>query len=211
MSTTPRRRTGGRSARVTQAVHAATLAALTEHGLDGLSIEDIATRAGVNKTTIYRRWGNRHRLLVDAIARNSARQIEIPDTGGLHDDLVAFALQVRDALVTPMSRALMAALAGGRHHEELESLGRLFWAARLGAARPLVERAVQRGEVPATVDADDLILRIVGPIWLSVLGPGRPVPDTFVEATVNVVLAGTARMPMGTGGDTGGPADGREQ
>jgi AcrR family transcriptional regulator len=197
MSTTPRRRTGGRSARVTQAVHAATLAALTEHGLDGLAIEDIAARAGVNKTTIYRRWGNRQKLLADAVVSNSARQIEIPDTGSLRDDLVTLALRVRDALVAPMSRALMAALAGGRHHEELESLGRLFWAARLGAARPLVERAVRRREISATVDPDDLILRIVGPIWLSVLGPGRPVPDTFVEQTVDIVLAGTAHRSFG--------------
>jgi AcrR family transcriptional regulator len=176
---------------VTEAVHAATLAALTEHGLDGLAIEDIAARAGVNKTTIYRRWGNRQRLLADAVVSNSGRQIEIPDTGRLREDLVTLALRVRDALVAPMSRALMAALAGGRHHEELEELGRLFWAARLGAARPLVERAVQRGEMPATVDPDDLILRIVGPIWLSVLGPGRRVPDAFVEQTVDIVLAGT--------------------
>jgi AcrR family transcriptional regulator len=176
---------------VTAAVHAATITALIEHGLDGLAIEDIATRAGVNKTTIYRRWGTREDLLADALVANSGRQIEIPDTGRLRDDLVVFALRVRDALVAPPSQALMSALAGGGHHERLDDVGRRFWAERLAAARPLVERAVARGEAAHEVDADDLVLRIVGPLWLSVMGPGRPLSDAFVEQTVQIVLGGT--------------------
>ena len=188
---TPHQRPGGRSARVTAAVHAATITALIEHGLDGLAIEDIAARAGVNKTTIYRRWGTREDLLADALAANSGRQIEIPDTGRLRDDLAVFAARVRDALVAPTSQVLMSALAGGSHHRRLEAVGRRFWAERLAAARPIVERACARGEVAHDVDADDLVLRIVGPLWLSVMGPGRPLPDAFVEQTVDIVLAGT--------------------
>ena len=191
----PQRRPGGRSARVTRAVHAAAVAALSEHGLDGLAIEDIAARAGVNKTTIYRRWGTRQALLADARIANSGAQITIPDHGRVRDDLVALALQVRDALVAPGARALLSAVAGGRHHEDLADLGRRFWDGRLAAARPIVERATARGDLPAGVDADDLILRIVGPIWLSVIGPGRAVTDGFVTRTVDVVLAGTATQP----------------
>lgn len=188
---TPQQRPGGRSARVTAAVHAATIAALIERGLDGLAMEDIAARAGVNKTTIYRRWGTREDLLADALIANSGRQIEIPDTGRLRDDLMVFALRVRDALVAPASQALMSALAGGSHHERLDDVGRRFWTGRLAAARPVIERAVARDEVARDVDADDLILRIVGPLWLSVMGPGRPLPDAFVKQTVDIVLAGT--------------------
>lgn len=188
---TPQQRPGGRSARVTAAVQAATITALMEHGLDGLAIEDIAARAGVNKTTIYRRWGTREDLLADALVANSGRQIEIPDTGRLRDDFVVFALRVRDALVAPTSQALLSALAGGSHHERLDDVGRRFWAERLAAARPIVERASARGEATHDVAADDLVLRIVGPLWLGVMGPGRPLSDAFVEQTVHIVLRGT--------------------
>ncbi|MEV0824899.1 TetR/AcrR family transcriptional regulator [Nonomuraea rubra] len=188
-----RRRTGGRSARVTEAVHQATLAILGEKGMDGLSIEGVAARAGVNKTTIYRRWGTRAALLADALAAGTSRQIALPDTGNVRDDLVAFALRVRDAIVAPSSRGLMTALAAGGIHDELADVGHRYWAGRFAAVRPLVERAVERGELPAGTDPDTLVIRIVGPIWFGVFGPGRKVGDGFVEGCVDVVLAGTAK------------------
>ncbi len=193
MPTPPTRRPGGRSARITRAVHAATVQALIEHGLDGLSIEDVAARAEVNKTTIYRRWGTRQALVADALTATSGRQITVPDTGDVRADLVAFARRVRDAIVAPTSRALMAALAAGSHHEELAGIGQHYWAGRLAAARPLVERAVERGALPSGLDPDTVIVRIVGPIWFGVFGPGIDVDDGFVADCVDTVLAGTAR------------------
>lgn len=194
--TAPARRTGGRSARVTRAVHVATLLALTEHGLGGISIEDVAARAEVNKTTIYRRWGTREALVADALGAAARRQIAVPDTGSLRADLVAFARQVRDAIVAPSSRALMSALAvGGGRPGELADVGQRYWTSRFAAVRPVIERAIGRGELPADVDADGLVVRIVGPVWFSVFGPGTVVDDAFVEQCVDVVLAGTARHP----------------
>lgn len=186
----PRRRTGGRSARITAAVHTAALEALVAHGFGGLQVEDIAARAGVNKSTIYRRWGSRERLLADALVANSGGQVSIPDTGDVRDDLVVLALQVRDAVVAPATRALMSALAAGQHAAELHDVGAAFWAGRLAAVRPIIERAVQRQQLPVDVDPDALIVRIVGPIWFAVFGPDRPVNDRTVTETVDIVLAG---------------------
>ena len=109
-----RRRPGGRTARVTAAVRAATVGALTEHGWNGLTVEDVAARAGVNKTTIYRRWGDREALVADVLLTASDQQIPLPDTGSLRGDLVAFARQVRDAIAAPANRALLSTLAAGR-------------------------------------------------------------------------------------------------
>jgi AcrR family transcriptional regulator len=187
----PTPRTGGRSARVTAAVRAAAIAALLEDGYAGMRMEDVADRAGVHKTTIYRRWGSRERLLADALAASSGQQVAIPDTGDVRTDLVTLALRVRDAVVAPSTRALMTALAAAAHHPELETVGRRFWSERLAAATPVVERAVERGELPAGVDADDLIIRVVGPIWFAVFGPQRTPDDAFVARTVDVVLAGS--------------------
>lgn len=176
---------------MTQAVHAATMAALIERGLDGLVIEEIAARAGVNMTTIYRRRGTRQALVADALAANSGDQIPIPDTGSLRCDLVALALQVRDAITAPASRALMAAMAGGQLHDELRTITHAFWARRFAAARPILDRAIARGEVASTIDFDVLITRVVGPIWFSIVGTGRVPDDASVRGCVDVVLAGT--------------------
>ncbi|MCO1659954.1 TetR/AcrR family transcriptional regulator [Pseudonocardia humida] len=193
----PPHRPGGRSARITRAVHAATVHALTEHGLDGLSIEAVAARAEVNKTTIYRRWGTREALVADALTANTGRQVTVPDTGSSREDLVVFARQVRDAILAPTSRALMSALSAGRHHRELAEIGRRYWADRLAAVRPLIERAVQRGELPADADPDVVVTRIVGPIWFAVSGPGLAVDDDFVAGCVDTVLAGTTSPAAG--------------
>ncbi|MBW0088656.1 TetR/AcrR family transcriptional regulator [Pseudonocardia sp. KRD-184] len=187
-----RRRPGGRTARVTAAVRAATVAALTEHGWNGLAVEDVAARAGVNKTTIYRRWGGRDALVADILLAAADQRIAPPDTGTLRGDLVAFVRQVRDALVAPANRALMSTLAGGGHDSSLAELGRRYWAARFARARPMVERAVARGELAADVDADALIVRVVGPVWFGVFGPRTDVDDAFVEDCVEIVLRGTA-------------------
>lgn len=189
----PGARTGGRSARVTAAVRAAAVAALLEDGYAGVRMEDVAARAGVHKTTIYRRWGSRERLLADALAATSGEQVPIPDTGDVRTDLVTLALRVRDVVVAPASRALMTALAAGGQHPELAEVGRGFWAARLAAARPIVDRAVERGELAAGVDADDLVIRVVGPIWFTVFGPQRMPDDGFVARTVDAALAGSRR------------------
>ncbi|HZG91134.1 MAG TPA: TetR/AcrR family transcriptional regulator [Pseudonocardia sp.] len=193
--TPPTRRPGGRSARITRAVHAATVLALTEHGFDGLSIEDVAARAEVNKTTIYRRWGTREALVADALTAMTGRQIAVLNTGDVRADLVAFAGRVRDAIVAPTSRALMSALAAGNHQGELAGIGRRYWADRLAAARPLVERAVERGALPPGLDPDAVIVRIVGPIWFGVFGPGIDVDDEFVAGCVDTVLTGAAPPP----------------
>lgn len=167
------------------------MAALTEHGWNGLAVEDVAARAGVNKTTIYRRWGGREALVADVLLSAADQRIALPDTGALRGDLVAFARQVRDALVAPANGALMSTLAAGGRDSSLAELGRRYWAARFARARPMVERAVARGELAADVDADALIVRVVGPVWFGVFGPRTVVDDAFVEDCVEIVLAGT--------------------
>ncbi len=177
---------------MTAAVRAATVAALTEHGWNGLAVEDVAARAGVNKTTIYRRWGGREALVADLLLAAADQGTALPDTGTLRGDLAAFTRQVRDALVAPANRALLSTLAAGGPDSSLAELGRGYWAARFARARPMVERAVDRGELAAGVDADALIVRVVGPVWFGVFGPGTAVDDAFVEGCVEIVLAGTA-------------------
>src|SRR5688572_9801014 len=80
-------RPGGRSARVRAAELAATAEALAEDGYDALSIEAVGARAGVHKTTVYRRWPTKADLVADAARARSEQHVPIPDTGGLAGDL----------------------------------------------------------------------------------------------------------------------------
>src|SRR3712207_7398459 len=86
MADTARARPGGRTARVRAAVLDATVAELAEHGYAELTVEAVAARAGVNKTTLYRRWGGKDGLLVDAVEAFGAGQAEVPDTGQVDED-----------------------------------------------------------------------------------------------------------------------------
>ena len=93
-----KRRPGGRSARIRQAVLDAAFAELGEKGYGGLSIEAVALRSGVAKTTVYRRWPTRDELVADALDSRSDRNEPVPDTGSLRGDLKEFCEGVRAKL-----------------------------------------------------------------------------------------------------------------
>ena len=101
---TSRRRTGGRSARVREAVLKATLQAVAEHGADAVSISELVRKADVHETSIYRRWPTKEHLVLDALLDYSEAKLPIPDTGTLRDDLIAFATAVAGYLDSPHGR-----------------------------------------------------------------------------------------------------------
>src|SRR5688572_4061157 len=89
--TTGTRRPGGRTARTRDAVFEATLDELGAVGYAHTSVEAIAQRAGVHKTTIYRRWGTKDRLVADTLAHAALVRIEVADTGDIDADMRALA------------------------------------------------------------------------------------------------------------------------
>src|SRR6266496_3740796 len=89
--TIPRKRPGGRSARDRTAVLRAALEELIAVGYPSFSVEGVAERAGVHKTTLYRRWRNRENLLLEAMLEHGRENVPIPDTGSLRSDLLAYA------------------------------------------------------------------------------------------------------------------------
>src|SRR5215210_6400524 len=98
-------RPGGRTARVRATVLEATVAELIEHGYAGLTVEGVAARAGVNKTTLYRRWGGRDALIVDAVEAFAAAEAKVPDSGDIEEDLRLWARSILATLAGPGSTA----------------------------------------------------------------------------------------------------------
>src|ERR1700733_1916686 len=116
-----------RSAEADRAILAATLDLLAERGLDAMSIEEVAARAGVGKATIYRRWSSKGLLALDAFVRSFREQQPLPDTGTLRGDLTAaLTAWIRAVTETPMGPMLTGLIAEAQHDQEL----RAAWGAR---------------------------------------------------------------------------------
>jgi AcrR family transcriptional regulator len=178
---------------VRAAALAATLAELAERGYSALSLERVAHRAGVNKTTLYRRWGTREELVLDAMLERAGEHISVPDTGSLRRDLLELARTAAVNAATPEVSAMARAVASEAPHDSrLAAANRRFWAERLALDAAIVERAIERGDVAAGTDSRRVIESVLGPIHLRLLLTGERVDRAFLEGVVDVVVDGIA-------------------
>lgn len=192
MSTDIKRRTGGRSARVRDAVLRAALEAIAETGPGDVTISDIARRAGVHATSVQRRWGSRENVLLDALLSYSRAQLPIPDTGSLRGDFIAFGGSMAAYLATPLGDAVARMLAASEDDETIAANRAEFWQARYDIARVIVDRAVDRHEVAADTDPELALEMLVGPLLYRKVLVRQPVDDGFVERLVDSLMNGLA-------------------
>ncbi|SCG53714.1 TetR/AcrR family transcriptional regulator [Micromonospora halophytica] len=164
----PVRRPGGRSAQVRRRVLDAVTALLVEQGYDALTVDAVADRSGVHRTTVYRRWRDVGGLLAGVLAEATGEDWRPRDTGSLDGDLVAINREVHEALTgdPPLTGALIA--ASFRSPPAAEAL-RAFWADRYDRCAVVVHRAVARGEVPAGTDARALLVAATAPVYHELL------------------------------------------
>ncbi|WP_375000923.1 TetR/AcrR family transcriptional regulator [Aeromicrobium sp. CTD01-1L150] len=187
----PRRRPGGRSARVARAVFDATITLLVESGYDRLTLENVAVRARVNKTTVYRRWRTKSTLVAQACLEAAEREIPIPDNGNLRDDLRALLTEIAALLARDVEGTVARVVVGGAAHSpELREALQSFWRQRVAPAANVVERAVARGELPAGTDPAVLIETAAAALWMRRLVSGLPLNDAFVDQVVELLLNG---------------------
>ncbi len=166
----PRARPGGRSARVRQAIHAATLELLVESGLAGVTLPAVARRAGVHKTTVYRRWRRPMQLIRDALVELEDVAIPEVDNGSWEGDVEAFATSFTRYLSNPAASGFMRAIIAIRPSDpELGAWVDDFWRARRQLWLVIIERAIARKELEPTARAVPLIELIAGPLLLTQL------------------------------------------
>ncbi|MEU0501145.1 TetR/AcrR family transcriptional regulator [Nocardia sp. NPDC005998] len=184
------KRPGGRSARVRDAVRQATLAELTLHGYSGLTVDNVAQRSGVHKTTVYRRWGSPEGLIADALELAENEPWPIPDTGSLDDDLRAITELVRTGFADPDAGPVASAFiaAAVQNSTAAEAL-RHFYAARHTQSAEVVRRAIARGNLPDTVDAEEVIRFAVAPIYYRLFITHEPVTTQDTLRAADAALA----------------------
>jgi AcrR family transcriptional regulator len=175
-----------------QAILAAAGDLLASRGLDGMSIEEVAARAGVGKATIYRRWSSKGLLALDAFMLMFREQQPPPDTGSLRGDLTA-ALRawVQAVTSTPAGRLLTSLIAAAQQDPELHAAWRDRVLEPLRAQhRIMLQHAVERGEIPAAVDAEVVLDMFFGAAEHRLLLGHLPISESFITSVVDVILGG---------------------
>jgi AcrR family transcriptional regulator len=178
-------RQGGRSARIQEAVHAATQALLNEVGRSEINVPMIAERAGVTPSTVYRRWGDLTQLLADAAAERLRPVADPDDTGSVSGDLRAFVMQYAEEMASPVGRALLRDVLSETDSEVAAARCCAYTTHHL---QTLNSRALERGE--AAFSVEEAVDVLIAPICYRILfAHGETLP-----AYVNGLLVRFARL-----------------
>jgi AcrR family transcriptional regulator len=183
-------RTGGRSERVVTAVVRATLDEIGRVGYAPLRVEDVATRAGVNKTSVYRRWPTKSALVGAAIRMIAGFAEALPDSGSARSDLVALTRRALQIAATPDGRAIARLLTNQQADPEVDAIGKSVREEARRRRMSLLERAQGRGELPADVDVALVLDAIFAPVMTRVYTLGETVDDATVVRLVDLVITG---------------------
>jgi AcrR family transcriptional regulator len=168
----------------------AAIAELSRLGAENISVESIAERARVNKTTIYRRWPTPDKLIRAALLRIANEGIVVPDTGSLRGDLSQLIDMLRVLLASPHTHALIRMHLSGTMHGELARLARTIQRQKDAQMKTVFFRAVERGELPAGTDVDLLYDTLVGAFFNIAIVRSEAGSVSRMERAVDLVLGG---------------------
>jgi AcrR family transcriptional regulator len=201
-------RTRGRAEKVVQRVVSATAEELNRVGYAAMSIEDVAARSGVHKTTIYRRWTTKAELVaatITALMAESAPRGAI-DTGTVRGDLRASMVGVLG--LKPSQQGILRIMQVERGIPEVNALARRFSQALHSMRLAMVQRGISRGELPQGVDAT-LIVDLVSALVQRALLFDEKLEARYLDRAVDVVLAGAAACAPEPGTRASGKSAGK--
>ena len=185
------RRPGGRSARVRSAILAAAVEELTEYGYAGMSAARIADRAGVNRTTIHRRWPHLEDLVAEALIERATDAIPMPDTGTARGDLQLLLREIARYIDTPEARSRIRTLVGdAARSPAISAVLRRIFTSRFHHGEQVVARAVTRGELRAGLPPATILAAFTGPLYVRLLITDERIDDAFIDAVIDVGLHG---------------------
>ncbi|MDQ0383704.1 AcrR family transcriptional regulator [Streptomyces sp. DSM 42143] len=176
-----------------RAVLAAAVDLLSTQGLAGTTVGAVARSAGVHETSVYRRWGTRENLILDALTTELDSALPVPDTGCVRDDLLGFFSSLAALLGTAQGRALLRLSV--ENDDTLEDRRGPYWSERLDRAVVMVRRGVDRGELAADTDPALLVEAVSGPLFVRVLLSGAPLDEALVRGLVDLALEGARPCP----------------
>lgn len=183
-------RVGGRSERVVRDIVRATIEELGRVSYAALRVEDVATKANVNKTTIYRRWPTKVELVTAAVRTVAVARDPIPDTGDLRNDLRLLLEAALAFARTPEGRAVARLIDTARVDPDVAALTRAVRVSATERRLVVIERAQARGEIPGDLDGALLLDAIFTPLLMREIRYGEDVDATTVTSLIDLVLRG---------------------
>jgi AcrR family transcriptional regulator len=186
----PRARLGGRSERVVRAVLEAAVGELARVGYTALRVDDVAAGAGVNKTTVYRRWPTKPELVAAALRSLAGAQPESPDTGALRSDLVLLMRALAAKACRTEGQTIHRMLLLAWDEPEVVEIVRVLRAEQFALWSEVVDRAIARGEIPAESDRRLIMDTLVGAAHSKFYRLREPMEHDDLLALIDLVLAG---------------------
>lgn len=185
-----------RNTDIDDAVLGATLELLDEVGYADLSIGQVASRAGVHRPAVYRRWPSKRHLVVDTVV-SQLGAAPTPDTGELRADLIVGITTLATALGGTTLGAILPALVSdlARHPDLSEDFLRRVFVPRRESTAQTLESARQRGAIRESFDMEFVLDALAAPVYYRVLFRHQPVDARLVAQTVDAVLASLAVVP----------------
>ncbi len=190
VSTSGRR--SGRSQRTHRAVLSAAAQLLAENGYASITIEGIAARASVAKTTIYRWWPTKAAIFMELYNQLAAEKLTALDTGSVEQDLCNLLRGLFKLFTTTSAGPAMVGMISEAQSnlEVAQVFQEQFMVHRRNVTRKILQRGVERGELQADLDIDLAIDVISGPIWYRLLQGHAPLDEHFADSVVRQVLFG---------------------
>jgi AcrR family transcriptional regulator len=188
---TARPRGRPRSTDARTAILRATREILNEGGITAVTMEGIATRAGVGKPTIYRSWPNAHAVAMAAMMEAKVAAPKLARTRSAVADLKRQLRDVAEVFATRMGRQAASMIAAASADSELSKVFRNhFILARREEGRTIIARAIEGREIRKTIDVDIALDMIYGPIFYRLLMGHAPLDARFTNAIVDHALKG---------------------
>jgi AcrR family transcriptional regulator len=183
-----------RSADATEAVRTAALALAYEGGVHFATVERIAERSGVAKTTIYRRWPNAAAIVMDAFLDEISPRIPYRRKETVEETFVAAVRQLVTALKGQRGRLLRHLLGAAQSDPQLQQA---FWDNWIGPRRAqaleVIADAQAQGQLPGDIDADALVDSIFGAVYYRLMIPYAELSAAYADAMVKQVFEGVVR------------------
>lgn len=173
----------------------ATVAILAEQGFERLTVEAVAERSGVARSTIYRNWPDRKDLLTDGFEQMCSFD-QIPDLGSMEEELRFVANELKQSLYNAKWAQALPSLVGAAHHDVgLTDAQRLFAERRQSIIGQIFERAAARGEIATGHDPHHLAELFAAGFFFRFLMTRAPIGETFVDDQINAIIAVTSSAP----------------
>jgi AcrR family transcriptional regulator len=179
----------GRVRRSRERVLTTTFELLGESGVGGFTVDEVARRSGVAKTTIYRHWPSREALVIDACSQISDEQ-EVPDTGSLEGDVTAILTNIGHLLETARWSSVLPSIVDVAERDpEFADIHRRIQHGHAAPLREVIDRAAGVGEIPATADRSMMIAALMGPLFYRRWFSREPIDVQFVKRVVSNVIS----------------------